>query len=400
MLKKDFIFSGDSLYSGKIVTLGGKITQVRGCKLDFQIGSPYLFTEGAKVYKNHLDFAPANTVLGFVTYKIFKTQDIIQGLPKVEEILEARGSSDPALLAEKAGIISEILSHDKSRSSQIEVLSHIKQFRTIREVPYILEEIEKDGIEIENYQFINLTDKFHKGVSDPQQILDIYFEYFKQRDSHHKAVLRSLYRIASMFVKAIQGVYESQGIKIVDRHLEVIVRQMILKAKIEYPGSTPLVYGEYVDVQQLFILNQMLLKKNKKLVYYKPTLLGLTKAALTTESFISAASFQETVRILTQAAIEGRVDWLRGLKEKVIVGGLIPSGTGILTFLDEWVSKNVFLLGRTTISSKTRRKILRKRLKNQKTSYPSPALIKDNFDVFERSPNILGKTNLKFPQKK
>jgi hypothetical protein len=203
-----------------------------------------------------------------------------------------------------------------------------------------------------------------------------------------------------MFVKAIQGVYESQGIKIVDRHLEVIVRQMILKAKIEYPGSTPLVYGEYVDVQQLFILNQMLLKKNKKLVYYKPTLLGLTKAALTTESFISAASFQETVRILTQAAIEGRVDWLRGLKEKVIVGGLIPSGTGILTFLDEWVSKNVFLLGRTTISSKTRRKILRKRLKNQKTSYPSPALIKDNFDVFERSPNILGKTNLKFPQKK
>jgi DNA-directed RNA polymerase subunit beta' len=346
-----------------------------------------------------LDFAPANTVLGFVTYKIFKTQDIIQGLPKVEEILEARGSSDPALLAEKAGIVSEILIHDRSRSSQIEVLSHIKQFRTIREVPYILEEIEKDSIEIENYQFINLTEKFHKGVSDPQQILDIYFEYFKQRDSHHKAVLRSLYRIASMFVKAIQGVYESQGIKIVDRHLEVIVRQMILKAKIEYPGSTPLVYGEYVDVQQLFILNQMLLNKNKKLVYYKPTLLGLTKAALTTESFISAASFQETVRILTQAAIEGRVDWLRGLKEKVIVGGLIPSGTGILTFLDEWVSKNVFLLGRTTISSKARRKILRKRLKNNKPNYLGSHLNKENLESAERNQNFLGKGNLKYSQK-
>ena len=169
----------------------------------------------------------------------------------------------------------------------------------------------------------------------------------------------------SMFVKAIQGVYESQGIKIIDRHLEVIVRQMILKAKIEYPGSTPLVYGEYVDVQQLFILNKMLENKGKKLVYYKPVLLGLTKAALTTESFISAASFQETVRILTQAAIEGRVDWLRGLKEKVIVGGLIPSGTGILTFLDEWISKNIFLLGRNVVSLKTRRKILRKRLNNQ-----------------------------------
>ena len=198
--------------------------------------------------------------------------------------------------------------------------------------------------------------------------LDISFDYFRQRDSHHKATLRSLYRLASLFIKSIQGVYESQGIKIVDRHLEVIVRQMIIKAKIEFPGNTPLVSGEYLDVQQLLILNSMLERKQKHLVYYKPAILGLTKSALTTESFISAASFQETVRILTQAAIEGKVDWLRGLKEKVIVGGLIPSGTGILTFLDEWIAKHIFLYGRSVVSLTTRRKFLRKKLQKQGVS--------------------------------
>nr|YP_009551081.1 RNA polymerase b''-subunit [Pseudellipsoidion edaphicum]QAA12015.1 RNA polymerase b''-subunit [Pseudellipsoidion edaphicum] len=389
-LKKEFIFAGDSTESGIILSLGGKILKTKGCKIDFQIGSPYLFTEGAKVYKNHQDFAPANTVLGFVTYKIFKTQDIIQGLPKVEEILEARGSSNPALLNKKAGIVTSIFSHGKSRTSQVDVLSRIENYRKFGKIPYVLEDIERDTIEIDNYQFTNLADKFHKGASNPQQILDIYFEYFKQKNSHHKAVLRSLYRIASMFVKSIQGVYESQGIKIIDRHLEIIIRQMILKAKIESPGSTSLVYGEYVDVHQLSILNNMLKTKKKKLVYYKPALLGLTKAALNTESFISAASFQETVRILTQAAIEGKVDWLRGLKEKVIIGGLIPSGTGILTFLDEWISKNIFLLGRTSISSKNRRRILRKQFKKQKknsnTQIPKESVpISENNKLLKKS---------------
>lgn len=358
--QKEFLFCGDCLNKTSILSIGGKVLSHNGSKIDFQIGQPYLFTEGAKVYKNHQDFAPANTVLGFVTYKIFKTQDITQGLPKVEEILEARGSSNPASLAKKPGVIIEMVSN-LEKITEIGFFCHVKKDRFIFQDTYYLDEIEKDSAEIETYQFLNIAEKFYKGSIDPQEVLDIYFEYFKQRDSHHKAVLRSVYRMASMFVKAIQGVYQDQGIKIVDRHLEVIVGQMILKGKIEYGGSTPLVYGEYLDLQQLSILNKMLEKKNKKLVYYKPSLLGLTKAALTTESFISAASFQETVRILTQAAIEGRVDWLRGLKEKVIIGGLIPSGTGILTFLDEWITKNIFLLGRSMISSKTRRYLLRKR---------------------------------------
>nr|YP_010478553.1 RNA polymerase b''-subunit [Chlorobotrys sp.]UVI60858.1 RNA polymerase b''-subunit [Chlorobotrys sp.] len=374
LANKEFLFAGDLLANNLILTIGGKILSTKGAKIEFKIGQPYLFTEGAKVYKNHEDFAPENTVLGFVTYRIFKTQDIIQGLPKVEEILEARSSSDRASISDKAGLITKIITHPRSHSNQIEILSNIKQLRAIREVPYVLEEIDKENLEVEPYQYINITDRFHKGLIDPQQLLDIYFDYFRQRDSHHKATLRSLYRLASMFIKSIQGVYESQGIRIVDRHLEVIVRQMIVKAKIEYSGNTPLVSGEYLDVQLLVSLNEMLKKKYKRLVFYKPAILGLTKAALTTESFISAASFQETIRILTQAAIEGKVDWIRGLKEKVIIGGLIPCGTGVLTFLDEWIAKHIFLYGRSLVSSKTRRKLLRKKVeKNSSKSHPRKA---------------------------
>lgn len=399
LYKKDFVFAGDTLVNSLILTIGGKILNFEGSKLQFRTGKPYLFTEGAKVYKNHKDFAPENTVLGFVTYRIFKTQDIIQGLPKVEEILEARSSSDRATIAEKSGLVTRIMTHARSRSSQIEVLSNIKQARTIREVPYLVEEIDPENLEVEPYQYINITDRFHKGLVDPQQLLDISFDYFRQRDSHHKATLRSLYRLASMFIKSIQSVYESQGIRIVDRHLEVIVRQMIIKAKIEFSGNTPLVSGEYIDVQQLLILNTMLQNKQKHLVYYKPAILGLTKAALTTESFISAASFQETVRILTQAAIEGRVDWLRGLKEKVIVGGLIPSGTGILTFLDEWIAKHIFLYGRSVVSVKTRRKFLRKKLQKQLHTNDSNQ-IKENIELSDQVKSNNNKSYLKIPSKR
>lgn len=382
--KREFLFAGDNVNENLVLTLGGKILTQKGGKLYFRIGKPYLFTEGAKVYKNHEDFAPENTVLGFVSYRIFKTQDIIQGLPKVEEILEARGSTDRAIIADKAGVVTKIVSHLGSRNNQIELLSNIKQARTIREVPYVIEEIEKENLELECYQYVNLTDRFHKGIIDPQQLLDIYFDYFKQRDSHQKASLRSLYRLASLFIKSIQGVYENQGIRILDRHLEVIVRQMIVKAKIEYSGSTPLVSGEYVDIQQLVIVNQMLKKKRKSLVYYKPAILGLTKAALATESFISAASFQESIRILTQAAIEGKVDWLRGLKEKVIIGGLIPSGTGVLTFLDEWIAKNIFLYGRSVIATKTRRKLLRRKIE---TESAMSSIFEDSNSVLTIAPN-------------
>ena len=390
-LKSEFIFTGDIVSNGLIFTKSGKYLSRKGSILQFRIGQPYLFTEGAKVYKNNGDFAPENSVLGFVTYRIFKSQDIIQGLPKVEEILEARSHANPSVLAHQSGIIKKVTNYS-IQNNVIEVLAYDKSSKSIKEFSYSVAENDSQLIDVEIYDFVNFTKPLQKGISDPQQVLDIYFEYFNRRDAHHKAVLRSLNKIASLFVKSIQSVYQSQGVQILDRHLEVIVRQMITKAKIEYPGTTPLVTGEFLDLSQIALLNEMLKRNSKPLIYYKPALLGLTKAALTTESFISAASFQETVRILTQAAIDGKVDWLRGLKERVVVGGLIPCGTGVLTFLDHWLASNIFFFGRSSVNKTNRRKILRERFKNQanltKETEKSTAILKEKFSQTARKTKV------------
>ena len=126
--------------------------------------------------------------------------------------------------------------------------------------------------------------------------------------------------------------YRGQGINIADRQLEVVLRQMTRMGIIFNPGDTPLLDGEFLEITSLDMLNCMLASKNKRQVYYRPTIIGLTKVALHSEGFLSASSFQETTRVLTQAAIEAKRDWLRGLKENVILGHLIPAGTGSQTY--------------------------------------------------------------------
>ena len=126
----------------------------------------------------------------------------------------------------------------------------------------------------------------------------------------------------------MQSVYQSQGVTINDKHLEVIIKQMTTKVLITSEGDTPLLRREVIDLYHIQYINQIIEAHNKRPAYYVPLLLGITKAALNNPSFISAASFQETTRVLTKAAIEGRVDWLRGLKENIIIGHLIPAGTG------------------------------------------------------------------------
>jgi len=123
-------------------------------------------------------------------------------------------------------------------------------------------------------------------------------------------------------------VYKSQGVEIADKHLEVIIKQMTTKVLITHQGSTPLLPREVIDLYHIRYINKVAERHNKQKALYVPVLLGITKAALNNPSFISAASFQETTRVLTKAAIEGRVDWLRGLKENVIIGHLMPAGTG------------------------------------------------------------------------
>ncbi|QXE46162.1 DNA-directed RNA polymerase subunit beta '' (plastid) [Nitzschia inconspicua] len=129
-------------------------------------------------------------------------------------------------------------------------------------------------------------------------------------------------------LESIQSVYTSQGVTINDKHLEVIIKQMTTKVLITAEGDTPLLQREVIDLYHIQYINKILNNEKKQVAYYVPLLLGITKAALNNPSFISAASFQETTRVLTKAAIEGRIDWLRGLKENIIIGHLIPAGTG------------------------------------------------------------------------
>ena len=133
-------------------------------------------------------------------------------------------------------------------------------------------------------------------------------------------------------LNSVQTVYKSQGAVINDKHLEVIIKQMTAKVLITSEGHSPLFRQEMIDLYHIRYINEIMNKQKKQCAYYVPLLLGITKSALNNPSFISAASFQETTRVLTKAAIEGRIDWLRGLKENIITGHLIPAGTGSPTY--------------------------------------------------------------------
>ena len=149
---------------------------------------------------------------------------------------------------------------------------------------------------------------------------------------NYEASYRSFKKIQALILNSVQSVYKSQGVTIADKHLEVIIKQMTTKVLITHEGETPLLPREVIDLYHIKYINEVVKSQNKQTACYVPLLLGITKAALNNPSFISAASFQETTRVLTKAAIEGRLDWLRGLKENIIIGHLIPSGIGSKTY--------------------------------------------------------------------
>jgi DNA-directed RNA polymerase subunit beta' len=146
--------------------------------------------------------------------------------------------------------------------------------------------------------------------------------------SNYEGSYKSFKKVQLFILNSVQAVYQSQGVTINDKHLEVIIKQMTTKVLITYEGNTPLLRREVIDLYHIKYINQIVAEQGKESGCYVPLLLGITKAALNNPSFISAASFQETTRVLTKAAIEGRIDWLRGLKENIIIGHLIPAGTG------------------------------------------------------------------------
>ena len=183
-------------------------------------------------------------------------------------------------------------------------------------------------------QNVEVGEPLTDGPQNPHEILETFFNYYREHESPYEACLRSFEACQMFLVNQVQAVYQSQGIDISDKHIEVIVRQMTAKVRVDDGGDTTMLPGELIELRQVEQVNEAMSITGGATAQYTPMLLGITKASLNTDSFISAASFQETTRVLTEAAIEGKSDWLRGLKENVIIGRLIPAGTGFNAYED------------------------------------------------------------------
>jgi DNA-directed RNA polymerase subunit beta' len=284
----------------RIVDKNGKDLSIPGTDLPAQ----YLLPPRSIVNLQDGAAVGVGDVVTKVPQEASKTRDITGGLPRVADLFEARKPKDPAILAERSGIISfgkdtkgkqRLIIKDTDGSEHEEL---IPKFRQI--IVFEGEHVAKGETVVD-------------GEPSPQDILR----------------LLGVEPLAAYLVKEIQDVYRLQGVKINDKHIEVITRQMLRKVEITDAGNTKYLHGEQAEKQRVLEENAKVLAKNELPAKYDPVLLGITKASLATESFISAASFQETTRVLTEAAVRGTRDNLRGLKENVIVGRLIPAGTGL-----------------------------------------------------------------------
>ena len=284
---------GEVLSKNVGLTESGQVIQVEKNKIKLRRAQPILVSSRGVFHVHHGDFIEKNSPLLTLFYQRLKTGDIVQGIPKIEQLFEARQT--------------------------------------------------KEGEIIPN----NLSDK-----------LDRFFNTYKYQFNQKEAVRKSLERIQQILVKNIHQVYLSQGVTIADKHLEVVVKQMTSKVRVIEGGKTGFLRGELIDLDRIENTNLGIVNINYGLesqtAEYEPIILGITKASLEAESFISAASFQESTRILSRAAIEGKTDFLRGLKERVILGDLIPAGTGFSLFFNTFNSFNSFFK-----STKTKKNIAR-----------------------------------------
>jgi DNA-directed RNA polymerase subunit beta' len=264
------------------------------------------------VFCKNSEFIEEGETIGLLNLEKEITGDIVQGLPRIEEILEARkknSSFKRIPTSQKKGLLIQKTSLDSNF------------------------EFRKLGMPIKETEKVN-----------PHKLLKVYFNYYglskafisdinkeikySRLVNNYEGSYKSFKKVQAFILNSVQSVYKSQGVTINDKHLEVIIKQMTTKVLITYEGNTPLLRREVIDLYHIQYINQVIQNQGKKAAYYVPLLLGITKAALNNPSFISAASFQETTRVLTKAAVEGRIDWLRGLKENIIIGHLIPAGTG------------------------------------------------------------------------
>jgi DNA-directed RNA polymerase subunit beta' len=247
----------------------------------------------------------AGDVLARIPTEGAKTRDITGGLPRVAELFEARKPKEAAVLAEMDGFVE--FGKDYKNKRRVIVKPKSDKFEPIE---YLIPK--GKHISVREGDFVEKGDYIVEGNPSPHDILRI----------------KGMEELSTYLVKEIQDVYRLQGVKINDKHIEVICRQMMQKTEITDGGETTLLAGEQVDQLELDEANKKASDNNGKIAEGRPVLLGITKASLQTRSVFSAASFQETTRVLTDAAVNGKVDTLEGLKENVIVGRLIPAGTG------------------------------------------------------------------------
>ncbi len=289
----------------KIVDEQGKIVKIPGTKRE----ALYRLPVGSLITVSPGDQIEGGSIIAKVQRESTKTKDITGGLPRVAELFEARKPALSAQIAEIAGTVEygpELRGVRKIiiRPEEGEAVQY-----TIPKGRYVI---------VNEGDYVRPGDQIMDGATNPHDILQVLGE---------KALARYI-------VDEIQEIYRLQGVQINDKHIEVIVSQMIKKAEIVDPGDSLLIAGEQISKQELRLLNKELLAKKQKPIQAKTILLGITRASLATESFISAASFQETTKVLTQAILEGKVDELKGLKENVIMGRLIPGGTGANLYSD------------------------------------------------------------------
>jgi len=360
----DFLLDGTEIAPGVFLPESGQVLQVSssesGTLVILRIARPYRVSTGAILHIEDRDLVQRGDNLVLLVFERSKTGDIIQGLPRIEELLEARKPKEACVLATRPGTAQVIYQEDETVAVKV-----IESDGAISE--YTLGP-GQSAIVIDGQPII-AGQPLSDGPSNPHQILEVYFNLYREmangntdsgeqlagnnhnprtlrapsavpEKSVHEAALAALQEVQIFLVNAVQSVYQSQGIDISDKHIEVIVRQMTSKARVDDGGDTTMLPGELVEIYEVQQVNDALSITGGAPAIYTPVLLGITKASLNTDSFISAASFQETTRVLTEAAIEGKSDWLRGLKENVIIGRLIPAGTGFNAYEDGATNSN------------------------------------------------------------
>jgi DNA-directed RNA polymerase subunit beta' len=264
----------------------------------------YHMPVGAHVMVTEGDLVAAGDVIAKIPRETTKTKDITGGLPRVAELFEARRPKELATISEIDGVVS--------------YGEEVKGRRTVIVTPEVGEPktyqiVKGKAIIVHEGDFVRAGEPLMEGSANPHDILRVQFEK----------------ELAKYLVDEVQQVYRLQGVRINDKHIEVIVRQMLRRVRINDAGDTDFLTGDEVDRATFEDENDRVITAKGKPATAEPRLLGITKASLSTESFISAASFQETTRVLTEAAIAGKIDHLRGLKENVIMGRLVPAGTGL-----------------------------------------------------------------------